>query len=142
MGVCVLGSLSWGSVSRGISVQGGWVSVQGGLCPGASLSRGSLSRWSLSREGSLSRGPMSKGISVLGVSVWEGGYLFGDLCLGVSVQEVSVKGGVTVQGGVAVKGGVTVLGGVAVQGGGLCLGVSVWGGGSLSRGDLSREQND
>ena len=59
-------SLSGGSLSRGVSVQG----------EGGSLSRGSLSR------GSLSRGSLSGGLCP-GVSVW--GYLSGGLCLRVSV---------------------------------------------------------
>ena len=48
----------WGSLPRGVS-------VQRGLCPGASLSRGSLSRRSLSRV-SLSRGSLTKGSFVQG----------------------------------------------------------------------------
>ena len=59
------GSLSGGSLSWGVSVQGGLclgVSLWGGLCLG-SLSRGSLSRGSLS-GGSLSEGSLSRGISV------------------------------------------------------------------------------
>ena len=80
------GSLSRGSLSRGASVQ--WVSVQGGLCPGDSFSRGSMSR------GSLSRGSLSRGLSVQGSlsgGLCPGGLCPGDsvsrgLCLGVSVQ--------------------------------------------------------
>ena len=73
--------------SRGrVSVQG--VSVQGGLCPGLSLSRWSLSGKSLSREGSLSRGvsvhggSMSMGVSFHGVSMSREVSVWGDLCPG------------------------------------------------------------
>ena len=66
------------------------VSVQDGLCPGMSLSRGFMIRGCLSREGSLSRD-----ISVQGrVSVQ------GHLCPGASLSRgISVQGRVSVQGG-------------------------------------------
>ena len=87
------GSLSRGSLSRGLCLGGLCpgvglclrVSVQGGLYPGRSLSRG----WYLSR-GSLSRGCLSKGSLSKGVSVQ------GGLCLGGSVQGSFCQGGFTV----------------------------------------------
>ena len=57
------GSLSGGSLSRGVSVQGGL--YPGGLCPGGSLSRGVSVHWSLSR------GSLSREVSVWGVYLTE-----------------------------------------------------------------------
>ena len=76
-GLCPGGSLSGGSLSRRVSVQG--VSVQGGLCPGGVSVQGGLSP-----EG----GSLSGGVSVQGDLSPEGGLCLGGLCPGgVSVQE-------------------------------------------------------
>ena len=113
-GLCPgLGSLSRVGVSvQGVSVQG-WVSVQGGLCPGGLYhGLGSLfGNEQVVRGGSLSRcrgfclrGSLSRRVSVEGLCP-------GGLCPGWSLSRGSLSGG-------------------------LCPGVSVWG--SLSRGSLSR----
>ena len=103
-GVSFRGSLSvghclWVSV-QGVSVQGGAlsrVSVQQGLCPGESLSKGVLSRGSLSKGGlcrggslsreSLSRGSLSSRVSVQGSLCPRGVSVWGSLSREVSVRK-------------------------------------------------------
>ena len=80
------GHMTWGSLFRGVSVQGGFYLGDGGLCPGVSLSgEGSLSRgvsvWGVCPGGYLGGGGLCPG----GLSPGEGG-----LCPGVSVWGVSV----------------------------------------------------
>ena len=75
--MCPEGSLSGGSVSKGVSVQES--SVQGGLCPGVSLSRG------------LCRGSLYPG------GLCPGGSLFRGLCLGDISFQGSLSGGVSIQ---------------------------------------------
>ena len=145
-GVSVRRSLSRGSLSRrvsvqgsrslsrslsrgvsvpvqGVSVQGGLCTCPGGLCPGGSLSGGSLS-WGLSQA------DICVGVSVQsrgGGSLSSGG----GLCLG---EGISVQGrGVFVWGSLS---GRYLSGGLCPGGGDLCPGerVSVQGKGSLSRG--------
>ena len=65
-------------LSRGVSVQG--VSVQGGLCPGGSLSRGvSVQGASLSRGVSVQGASLSRGVSVKGGSLSRGSLSTGSL---------------------------------------------------------------
>ena len=105
------------------------VSVQGGLCPRGSLSRGLCLGWSLSRGslGSLCSGglclgrSLSREVSVWGVSVQEGG----PLSRGISVQGgLCLKEGLC-PGGYLSRGGSMSRGG-SVSGGFLSRGVSVW----------------
>ena len=93
-GLCLRGvSVHWGSLSRGVFVQGG------GLCPGrgVSVQRGGLypGRGSLSREGvSIQGGGLYPGRG----SLSRGSLFRGSLSREVSVQWVSVHWGVSVQG--------------------------------------------
>ena len=169
--------LSRGSLSGGLGPGGSvhWVSVQGffcpvgslseGVCPGVSILRCLCLGECLSRVGSLSRGvSVHGGLSMgsLGVSVQEGLYqvflsrgLSSGVCVGVSIQGVSVHG-VSVQeglylGSLCPEGFLSRVGSLfwwslssGVCSWGLCLGffvheVSIWGlcPGCLSRGCLS-----
>ena len=101
-----------GSLSTGV-FGGGEVSVQGGLCPGESLSGGGLCPGYICLVGGIS----VQGVSVYG-SVSTGVSVRGDLCPPMSSGSLS-RGGITVWGG----------------GGSLSRGSLSWG--SLSRGGIS-----
>ena len=86
-----------GYLSRGVSVQGGLcpesrvVSVQRGISPGRSLSRGSLSRGVSIQWGLCPGGSLSSGVSVQGGLCPELSLTRRIFAQGVSVQGVSVR---------------------------------------------------